>query len=112
MTPLDVKRAAVVAQQATDGLADDVDQVKRSWSPNHIDARLTYLNIRIGNQLRQELRGWLSSPDPSINHNIACNIHHEGTANWFFQGRFYNEWKSIGSDSLLWVHGKRAFLSC
>ncbi|KAI0265236.1 hypothetical protein BGY98DRAFT_1181612 [Russula aff. rugulosa BPL654] len=34
-------------------VADDMDQVKR-------------------NQLRQDLRNWLSPSDPSINHNIAC----------------------------------------
>ena len=28
---------------------------------------------------------------------------------WFFQGSIYIEWKSTGS--LLWIHGKRAFLS-
>jgi hypothetical protein len=30
MTRLDVKRVAVVMQQAADDLADDIDQVKRS----------------------------------------------------------------------------------
>ena len=56
---------------------------------------------------RQDLRRWLSPPDPSTNHNIASNAHHKGTANWFFEGRTYKEWKSTDSDSLLWVHGKR-----
>ena len=62
-------------------------------------------SILIGNQLRQDLRRWLSPPDPSTNHNIACSAHHEGTATWFFQGNFFKEWKSSGS--LLWIHGKR-----
>ncbi|KAF8497821.1 hypothetical protein F5888DRAFT_1578470, partial [Russula emetica] len=57
-------------------------------------------------QLRQDLRRWLSPQDPSTNHNIACNAHHKGTATWFFEGRTYNEWKSTGSESLLWIHGK------
>jgi hypothetical protein len=55
------------------------------------------------------LRGWLSPPDPSTNHNIACRAHHKRFATWFFQGNIYNEWKS--TPSLLWVHGKRAPLS-
>ncbi|KAF8497792.1 hypothetical protein F5888DRAFT_1923183 [Russula emetica] len=59
-----------------------------------------------GSQLRQDLRRWLSPPDPSTNHNIACNAHHKGTATWFFEGRTYNEWKSTDSESLLWIHGK------
>src|SRR6266849_1839235 len=60
-----------------------------------------------GNQLRQDLRRWLSPPNPSTNHNIACNAHHKGTATWFFEGRTYKEWKSTGSEALLWIHGKR-----
>ena len=99
-------------QQAADG----VDQTKRSLSPNRIFARHTSSTIFIGNQLRQELRRWLSPSDPSTNHNIACNAHHKGTATWFFEGRTYEEWKSTGpdstgSDSLLWIHGKRLSLS-
>ena len=64
-----------------------------------------------GNQLRQDLHRWLAPPDPSTNHNIACNAHHKGTATWFFEGRMYKDWKSESSESLLWVHGKRASMS-
>ena len=66
-----------------------------------------YSRILIGNQLRQDLLRWLSPPDPSTNHNIACGAHHKRTAKWFFQGSFFTEWKSTGS--LLWLHGKRMF---
>ena len=62
-----------------------------------------------GNQLKQLLRSWLSPADPSTNHNIARKLQHEGTAVWFFQGSIFIEWKSTGS--LLWVYGKRAFMS-
>ncbi|KAI0287430.1 hypothetical protein B0F90DRAFT_1224683 [Multifurca ochricompacta] len=79
---LAAKEAKVIMQQT----ANTVDQVKR-------------------NQLRQDLRRWLSPPDPSINHNIARSAHHTGTASWFFQGSIFNNLKSSGS--LLWVHGKR-----
>ncbi|KAF8494411.1 hypothetical protein F5888DRAFT_657141 [Russula emetica] len=75
------KETRVVIQQ----VADDMDQVKR-------------------NQLRQDLRKWLSPSDPSINHNIACGAHRKQTAEWFFQGSIFTEWKSNGS--LLWLHGK------
>src|SRR5579863_1449826 len=57
---------------------------------------------------RQDLRKWLSPPDPSINHNTVHSSQHEGTATWFFQGGIYSEWKSTGS--LLWIHGKRMSL--
>ncbi|KAF8496178.1 hypothetical protein F5888DRAFT_413706 [Russula emetica] len=77
----DGREARVVMQQT----ANDVDQIKRE-------------------QLRENVHKWLSPPDPSKNHNIACNTHLKKTAKWFFQGRIYQEWKSTGS--LLWVHGK------
>ena len=54
-------------------------------------------------------RGWLSPPDPSTNHSIACRAHHKRFATWFFQGNTYREWKS--TPSLIWIHGKRAPLS-
>ncbi len=87
--------------------ADGVHRIERSLSPGCIHAGHASSIIVIGTQLRQELRRWLSSPDPSTNHNVACNIHHDGTANWFFQGDSYKEWRTTGSDSLLWIHGKR-----
>src|SRR6266852_3563284 len=47
-----------------------------------------------GNQLSDSLLKWLSPPDPSVNHNIACKARHGGTAEWFFQGSIFKEWKS------------------
>jgi hypothetical protein len=61
-----------------------------------------------GNQLIQLLRSWLAPADPSTNHNIARKAQHNGTAAWLFQGQIIIKWKSTGS--LLWIHGKRAFL--
>ena len=58
-----------------------------------------------GSQLRESLQKWVTLPDPSTNHNITCDIHHGGTAKWFFQGSIFWEWKSTGS--LLWIYGKR-----
>ena len=62
-----------------------------------------------GKRMRQDLHGWLSPLDPSTNHEIACNAHHEGTATWFFHGGIFEGWKS--TPSLLWIHGKRTPLS-
>ncbi|KAH9035901.1 hypothetical protein EDB85DRAFT_2112683, partial [Lactarius pseudohatsudake] len=56
------------------------------------------------NQSRKSLREWVFPPDPSTNHNIACDLHHGGTAQWFFQGSMFGKWKSTGS--LLWIYGK------
>jgi len=59
------------------------------------------------NQLR-EIHKWLSPPDPSTNHNIACETHLKRTASWFVQGNTFREWKNQRGSSLLWIHGKRA----
>jgi hypothetical protein len=85
--------------------ANDVDQVKRS-SSNLIGTHYRPLHIISEIQLRESIHKWLTPPDPSTNHNIACSTHHKKAATWFFQGTFFREWKSTGS--LLWVHGKRA----
>ena len=89
---------------ATQQTAADVDQVKR-LSSNLISVDCRTLPNLPGNQLRESIDKWLSPPDPSTNHNIACGTHHKKTASWFFQGSIFQEWKSTGS--LLWIHGKR-----
>jgi hypothetical protein len=71
---------------------------------------LTASRVIVENQSRENLRKWLSPPDPSTNHNAVRAAHHEGSAKWFLQGNVFNDWKSTGS--LLWIHGKRAHLSC
>ncbi len=85
-------------------MANDVDEVKR-LSTNLVRADHGALRILSENQLRENTHKWLSPPDPSTNHNIACATHYKTTATWFFQGSIYQEWKSTGS--LLWIHGKR-----
>jgi uncharacterized protein YoxC len=85
---------------------DKVDQANRSLSFDHIHSAGS--DNFTGNQLRDGLLRWLSPPDPSPNHNIACKAHHNDTTRWFFQGTIFNNWKSTGS--FLWVHGKRALL--
>ncbi|KAF8486727.1 hypothetical protein F5888DRAFT_1624592 [Russula emetica] len=83
-----------------------VQHVERSSSPNLVDIGYRALFIFSENQLRESVHKWLSAPDPSTNHNIACGTHHKKAAKWFFEGNIYQEWKSKGS--LLWIHGKRA----
>ena len=75
---------------------------------------LTFANRRVSNmitgmQLRAHLRQWRSPSDPSMNHNFASDRQYEGTAEWFCEGRKFDEWKVFGS--LLWIHGKRTFTS-
>jgi hypothetical protein len=87
-------------------VADNVDQVKRLSYSNLIRSGCGASYVLSGNQLWDSLHKWLSPPDPSTNHNIACGTHQKITANWFFQGGMFTGWKS--TSSLLWIHGKRA----
>ena len=64
-------------------------------------------NVFTGNQERKSVGKWVSPPDPSINHNIASDIHHGGSAQWFIEGSMFAERKSTGS--LLWIYGRRTF---
>ena len=91
--------------------ANVVDEIKCSCSSDHTLHHLSFLTLKLltVNQLVQLLRAWLSPSDPSTNHNIARKAQYKGTAVWLFQGSIFIEWKSTGS--LLWIHGKRAFLS-
>jgi uncharacterized protein YoxC len=86
---------------------DKLDQANRS-SCLDPDSHSAGSDIFTGSQLRDNLLRWLSPPDPSTNHHIACKAHHNGTTKWFFQGSIFGQWKSTGS--FLWVHGKRALL--
>ena len=64
----------------------------------------TILRLR----LLDEIRGWLSPPDPSTNLNVACQARHKGTAQWFLRGGTFEAWKA--TSSLLWIHGKRTYI--
>ena len=97
-------RVAIVGDQVQQ-TADDVDQVKRSSSFDIVTANYRTLRTLSENQLWESIERWLSPPDPSTNHNIACGTYYKKTATWFFQGSIFQEWKSTGS--LLWIHGKR-----
>ncbi|KAI0269605.1 hypothetical protein BGY98DRAFT_297057 [Russula aff. rugulosa BPL654] len=57
-------------------------RVERSSSPNLVSPGLSIISE---NQLRDCVHKWLSPPDPSTNHNIACGTHHKKAATWFFQ---------------------------
>ena len=61
--------------------------------------------ILIGNELRENLRRWISPPDPSNKYNKTCEAQHEGTAAWCTKSKTFADWKVDGP--LLWIHGKR-----
>jgi hypothetical protein len=80
-------------------------QVERLSSPNLLGIDYSLMHHFSEIQLQENVHKWLSPPDPSTNHNIACGTHLKKTATWFFEESIYQEWKSKGS--LLWIHGKR-----
>jgi hypothetical protein len=57
---------------------------------------------------RDQLRSWLSLPDPSEYHNLVRRASYAGIGNWFLQSMSFKEWKSKGS--LSWIHGKRIYV--
>jgi hypothetical protein len=61
----------------------------------------------IGDKLQQDVRLWLSPPDPWKNYNLGREARHGGSGTWWIQGDTYAEWKSSGPSSLLWINGKR-----
>ncbi|KAN0105772.1 hypothetical protein V8E52_010731 [Russula decolorans] len=67
---------------------------------------VTKINQVERDKLQQDVRNWLSPPDPWKNHNLARGSRHSGTGAWWIEGDAYAEWKSSDSSSLLWVHGK------
>jgi len=91
------------------GAVKDAQAMKRRSSPRHIGTGFRVSHVLVGDQLWESLHRWLSPPDPSTNHNIACRTHHKRTATWFFQGSIFEEWKKTGL--LLWIHGICAQLS-
>jgi len=102
----DVKERVVTIDSRVKEIAGGVDEMRRlSSSLTSADYVVLLRVILSGNQLRESTHKWLSPPDPSTNHNIACGTHHKKTATWFYQGGIYHEWKATGS--LLWIHGKR-----
>jgi hypothetical protein len=89
-------------------VSDDMGYQKRSTS-NQLPIEHRGLRSLTGDQLRKDLRNWLSPPDPSVNYNLASDAHHEGTALWFIESNAFKTWKT--SSSLLWIYGKRMFSS-
>jgi hypothetical protein len=92
------KTRIALQEMINDAVGDRVTALCPSGSSNFIPE-----------QRQQEIRRWLSPPDPWINHNIARATHHVSSAAWIFEDTVFNKWKS--TSSLLWIYGKRmAFL--
>jgi len=71
---------------------------------DNVEATKPVMGALQWNQSRERLRIWLSPPNPSINHNTACDNQHDGMVKWFMRGKAFDEWKKNGW--LLWIRGK------
>jgi hypothetical protein len=86
-----------------------VNGMNESKRPFLIDVLTRNAEICLtGQQLRRDVRSWLSLPDLWKNYNFGRETHHDGTARWFIQGDTFAKWKS-SAYSLLWIHGKRVY---
>jgi hypothetical protein len=88
-----------------------VNGMNESKRPFLIDVSVTRnadIVCLTGEQLRRNVRSWLSPPDPWENYNVRRESHHEGTSRWFIQGDTFAKWKS-SAHPLLWIHGKRVY---
>ena len=89
-------------------IVGDVNKSRRQSSLNIVIAGRIHRDCLTGGELQQDIQSWLSPPDPSINHKIACELRHTGTTLWFTQGDTFSEWKWSKTSSLLWINGKRS----
>lgn len=70
--------------------------------------------LKIGQQAslkdrqQEKIFDWLSSPDPSSNHNSAREKQQSTTGAWFLDSTQFAEWRTT-SDSVLWLHGIRKY---
>ena len=55
-------------------------------------------------QRNEQILQWLAAPDPSSNHNKACQAKQRETGRWLIDSANYISWKTQQS-SFLWLHG-------
>ncbi|KAH9969702.1 hypothetical protein BC827DRAFT_1262912 [Russula dissimulans] len=99
MATLEVLKMMRVADDKVNVVLDVTQQ-----NANNTNVIIQHVDEAKREELRQDIHRWLSPPDPSVNHNTACNVQHQVAATWFFDGGIYNKWKS--SPSFLWISGK------
>jgi len=84
-----------------------------------IQGNVTSLNesmeeFKIGQQAylkdrqQEKIFRWLSSPDPSSNHNSARKKQQSTTGAWFLDGSQFDQWRT-NPNSFLWLHGIRKY---
>lgn len=59
---------------------------------------------------KDNIINWLNAPDPSLNHNKACQARQPKTGLWLLNSSEYQKWKAE-TDRILWLHGIRKYRS-
>ncbi|KAH6667724.1 hypothetical protein B0J14DRAFT_170784 [Halenospora varia] len=109
-TSKDVEKLLVITgrHKATFNLALTAEHVGLARSLNDDVAGLSdgVAELQVGHRtlVAREVQQWLSSPDPSSNHNAACKKRQPTTGAWFIGSVEFEEWKTC-PNSFLWLHG-------
>lgn len=63
-------------------------------------------NLQLAQDIREDrnILRWLSSPDPSTNHNAARAKHEPTTGDWFLRSQDFSSWRS-GLGQCMFLHG-------
>ncbi|MCJ1244864.1 hypothetical protein MMC30_002065 [Trapelia coarctata] len=91
-------------------LAISIKQCTAELEQDFVEARRDILAIRTelaAHKLdsdRARIIQWLSTTDPSSNHEKACQRHEPATGEWLIKSTEFDKWKS-SRNSLLWLHG-------
>ena len=66
-----------------------------------------YNRNRHKNDRRTRILQWISSISYEDKHNTACEGHTGWTGEWLLEHQTYDNWKSSGENTILWLHGIR-----
>jgi hypothetical protein len=100
-------RAKSVGAASKDRQGWGTDIRARSSNVKHSDL-LTDIQEGISQAQRDEsvrdIVRWLDNPNPSLEHNAACQKHEPGTGSWSASGKTFESWMR-SDNSLLWING-------
>ncbi|KAI3549149.1 pfs domain-containing protein [Colletotrichum filicis] len=83
---------------------DEILGIVSQIQTNTRDTNQMFHAMSASNRSR-DIRSLLSPPEPSIDHNTACGLHHGDTGKWFLEGPEYLDWKAKPHSSL-WLHSR------
>ena len=92
---------ALTADQTTMTLAI---KTATSRTEENLKALAQCFQIRFLDERNERILQWLAAPDPSSNHNKACQTKQRETGRWLIESANYINWTTQQS-SFLWLHG-------